>query len=96
MLSGKSGTTYKGIIYSDKNSTTSISGRAIVCLSNSHSSEGGWQHAIRDIYDTDNTTKILQHFRERDDISHLILIPKEETSGPTDKIDDLRRQYIHS
>jgi hypothetical protein len=52
-------------------------------------------HSIRDIY-TDDAQHALEHFRERNDISHLILLPNlsSEYSG-TDKIDDLRRRYLH-
>jgi hypothetical protein len=93
-LVGKSGNEYYGKIY-DKNSDSSLSGQAIVCLSNTRWEDNHWQHNIRDIYN-DASTHAIQHFKERDDISHLILIPADslEPKG-IDVIDDLRRQYIH-
>jgi len=94
-LAGKSGASYSGKIYHDKNSTTTLPPKAIVCLSNSDIVDGRWQHQIRDIYNTHDVNHALAHFRERDDISHLILIsPQEEETG-MDRIDDLRRNYIH-
>ena len=94
-LIGKSGNEYFGKIYDDKDSTTSLSGPVIVCLSNTTWEDNHWLHAICDIY-TDDAQDALEHFKERDDISHLILIPNlsSEYAG-TDKIDDLRRRYIH-
>lgn len=93
-LVGKSGNEYHGKIF-DKNSDSNLSGEAIVCLSNTHWKDNHWQHNIRDIYN-DASTHAIQHFKERDDISHLILIPADslEPKG-IDVIDDLRRQYIH-
>jgi len=95
-LTGKSGHTYQGMLYEDKSSSSGINAPAIVCLTNSYYDESGWHHVIRDIYDTHNVEQTLAHFRERDDISHLILIPKiTDTTADWDQIDDLRRHYIH-
>lgn len=94
-LTGKSGSTYEGRIYSDKQGNTTLPAPAIVCLSNSQLSDGQWQHQMRDIYDTADTQKAIEHFRIRDDISHLILIPKNSAYNGMDSIDDLRRQYLH-
>lgn len=94
-LIGKSGREYYGKIYSDRGDKTSLSGPAIVCLSNTRWTDNHWQHSIKEIYD-DTATNALDHFRERDDISHIILIPRGGTdTGNSDPIDDLRRQYIH-
>lgn len=94
-LIGKSGNEYHGKIY-NKEDNSSLSGRAIVCLSNTRWEDNHWQHHIRDIYN-DASVHALKHFKERDDISHLILIPVDslEPKG-IDVIDDLRRQFIHS
>lgn len=95
-LVGKSGTRYHGKIYTDKNSTSGLHGRAIACLSNSVQSDQGWTHHINSIYNTENITDELSHFRDRDDISHLILLPyTENEGGVADKVDDLIRNYIH-
>jgi hypothetical protein len=93
-LVGKSGNEYHGKLY-DKNCDSSLSGKSIVCLSNTRWEDNHWQHNIRDIYN-DASTHAIEHFNERDDISHLILIPLDslEQQG-IDVIDDLRRQYIH-
>src|SRR5215218_9342003 len=74
-LVGWSGERYAGKIYEHKNSTSALRGRAIACLTNSTQEEGGWAHRINSIYNTENITEELAHFRNRDDISHLILIP---------------------
>ncbi len=94
-LVGKSGTEYYGKIYEDKSGTTGLSGPAIVCLSHTRWQENHWQHDINAIYN-DDALSAYNHFKERDDISHIILIPADaaEQKG-IDVIDDLRRQYIH-
>ena len=95
-LTGKSGTRYAGKIYSDKDSTSSLSGRAIACLTNSTRDENGWTHHVNSIYNTENVADELEHFKIRDDISHLILLPYSSMEeGSTDKVDDLIRSYIH-
>ena len=93
-LIGKSGNEYYGKLY-DKTSESSLSGQVIVCLSNTCWEDNHWQHNIRDVYN-DASARAVQHFKERDDISHLILIPADslEVKG-MDVIDDLRRQYVH-
>jgi hypothetical protein len=96
-LTGKSGNTFIGRIYEDKNASSSIESAAIVCLSNSQLIDGAWHHTIKDIYDTADIEHTLEHFRERDDISHLILIPRTSYNPMNwDLIDDLRRNYIHN
>jgi len=95
-LTGNSGSVYNGKIYSDKQGNTSLNQKAIACLSNSHWDGHTWHHQIRDIYDVESPQAALDHFRERDDMSHIILITKDAAdTGPYDKIDDLRRSYIH-
>ncbi|MDQ3279410.1 MAG: hypothetical protein M3Q06_13860, partial [Bacteroidota bacterium] len=95
-LSGKSGERYTGKIYADKNSTSNLTGRAIAVLSNSSQTENGWTHRVNSIYNTDNIQDELVHFKNRDDISHLILLPyNTNNAGPVDKVDDLIRSYIH-
>lgn len=96
VLTGESGAQYTGKIYTDKNDTSTLAGKAIACLSNSSKVEGGWHHRINSIYNTENPTEELAHFRERDDISHLILIPyNTNQNSVTDKVNDLIRHYIH-
>lgn len=95
-LTGKSGNIYFGRIYEDKNSYSSIDTKAIVCLSNSHFTHGEWRHTIKDIYDTANVEQTLNQFREREDITHLILVPRTMYNPMNwDLIDDLRQNYIH-
>lgn len=95
-LTGKSGDVYKGKIYTDKDSVATISGRAIVCLTNSHFSEGKWHHHMNSVYSTNDVTSALAHFKKRDDISHLILIPiASQAFSRADPVDDLIRQYLH-
>lgn len=95
-LTGKTGTQYFGKIYSDKNSTSLLEGRAIACLTNSSYDNGKWTHHVNSIYNTENVNDELAHFKSRDDISHLILLPyNANEKGPTDKVDDLIRSYLH-
>ncbi len=95
-LIGKSGQRYTGKIYSDKNSTSALTGRAIACLSNSSLHEGNWTHNMNSIYNTERVSNELEHFRNRDDISHLILVPYSSNEpGVVDKVDDLIRNYLH-
>lgn len=95
-LRGKSGEKYRGKIYADKNSTSALSGRAIALLSNSMETEQGWQHQVNSIYNTESISDELSHFKNRDDISHLILLPyNQNENNLTDKVDDLIRSYIH-
>jgi|GEM_PF-2957939 len=96
-LSGKSGETYTGRIYGDKEANTTISGRTIVCLTNSEYAEGQWHHRMNSIFSSSDVKQTLEHFKGRDDISHLILIPQETGTDPQkDHIDDLIRAYLHS
>lgn len=96
-LVGKSGERYSGKIYADKNSTSALTGRAIACLTNSTYTDSGWTHQVNSIYNTDNIAEELAHFKSREDISHLILLPYQSISsaGVADKVDDLIRHYIH-
>jgi hypothetical protein len=95
-LIGQSGSRYTGKIYAAKNSASSIAGRAIAVLSNSTYTDEGWVHHVNSIYNTDNIGEELAHFRQRDDISHLILLPYiDNDNGVQDKVDDLIRQYLH-
>lgn len=96
-LTGKSGQTYEGKIYSEKDhASSSLSGKAIAILTNSTTTENGWLHHVNSIYDTNDIQAELAHFRMRDDISHLILLPYSQNENDIqDKVDDLIRQYIH-
>jgi hypothetical protein len=95
-LMGKSGERYTGRIYTDKQSTSSLTGKAISCLSNSSLTDSGWSHQVNAIYNTDRASDEIEQFKNRDDISHLILIPySSNESGVVDKVDDLIRNYIH-
>lgn len=96
-LSGKSGETYTGRIYADKEANSTISGQTIVCLTNSDYTEGQWHHRVNSIFSSSDVRQTLEHFKSRDDISHLILIPQESTTNhQKDHIDDLIRAYLHS
>ena len=94
-IMGKSGQRYSGKIYTDKNSSTSLSGQVIVCLTNSSYGDHGWHHTVNSVYN-DDVQNALEHFKTRDDVSHMILIPhtSAEFSGGS-KVDDLIRNYIH-
>jgi hypothetical protein len=95
ILTGKSGTTYRGRIL-DKESTTLSSAHAIVCLTNSYYSDGQWHHQFNAVYNTNNEKEAMAQFRKRQDISHLILIPRNlNEREKLDKIQDLIQSYIH-
>ena len=95
-LSGKSGNRYTGKIYHDKNSTSAVTGSAIALLSNSTQSDEDWSHQVNSIYNTDDVANELAQFQNRDDISHLILLPYNENHNDIqDKVDDLIRSYLH-
>jgi hypothetical protein len=94
-LIGKSGNEYYGKIYEDRNSVSSLSGQVLVCLGNTRWKDNHWQHHILDIYN-DDAFRALQHYKERNDITHLILIQDDSAEHQgIDIIDDLRKQYIH-
>ncbi len=93
---GKSGNSYQARIYSDKNSTSNISSPAIVCLTNSRYTNSGWEHQVKGIYNTDDPEEALRHFKEREDVTHLILIPEiTDQYVSIDKVADLIQNYIH-
>jgi hypothetical protein len=95
-ITGKSGRTYTGKIYAEKDSSSSLTGEAIVCLTNSHYSDGTWEHRMNSIYNTRDVEQALDHFRHRDDISHIILIPHSSLAfDNVDYVDDLVRNYLH-
>lgn len=95
-ITGKSGRTYRGNIYDDKDISTFLSGEVIVCLTNSRLSGDIWEHYMNSIYNTKDVTQALEHFRIRDDISHIILIPHSSLAfDNTDYVDDLVRNYLH-
>src|SRR5947209_9539942 len=94
-LRGKSGEQYLGIIY-DKESDSTVSGRGIVCLTKSNFIDHEWSHSINSIYNTDDVKIAVEDFKNRDDISHVIIIPLNPLDlGKNDKVDDLIRAYIH-
>lgn len=92
-LYGKSGRVYPGKIYT-KAAPPTLKAPALICLANSTYAEGAWQHRVNAIYSTDNVEQERVRFSERDDVSHLIVVPKEEWSG-VDATDDLIRSYLH-
>lgn len=93
-LRGKSGTAYHGKIL-EKESETTVTGRAIVCLTNSWY-EDAWKHHMNAVYMTDDAAQAFTDFQGRDDISHLILIPvSPHDFSRINKVDDLIQQYIH-
>lgn len=95
-LTGKSGEKYRGKIYTEKDSHSTITGRVIAILTNSMETAEGWEHQANSIYNTENIQEELAHYRSRDDISHLILLPyAQNEGGAVDKVDDLIRSYIH-
>ncbi|HUC83048.1 MAG TPA: hypothetical protein VMR70_19220 [Flavisolibacter sp.] len=94
-VEGKSGDMYYGKLYADKAGTSALCGSAIVCLSNSHYEASRWQHQMNSIYRTDDVNRELQHFKGREDISHLIVIPHTIGFGNKDEVDDLIRNYLH-
>jgi squalene cyclase len=95
-LTGKSGHYYSGKIYTEKDSTSALSEKAIVLLSNSVYTDAGWTHHVNSIYNTERVADELKHFQSRDDISHLILLPYNgNENNVTDKVDDLIRSYLH-
>jgi len=92
-LIGKTGREYYGKMYESKNTESSLSGQVIVCLSNTSWEDNHWVHQMRDIY-RDDALAAIHHFNERNDITHMILIPETNETG-VDIINDLRKQYIH-
>jgi hypothetical protein len=92
-LYGKSGRVYPGTIYT-KTGPATLTAPALICLANSTYDGGTWQHRVNAIYATDNAEQERQRFSERDDVSHLIVVPTEEWSG-VDATDDLIRSYLH-
>jgi hypothetical protein len=95
ILTGKSGAIYRGRIL-DKECTTLSTSHAIACLTNSHYADGQWHHHFNSVYNTDNEKEAVEQFQERQDITHLILIPRNLYDlGKLDKIQDLIRNYIH-
>lgn len=92
-LYGKSGRVYPGKIYT-KAAPFALKTPALICLANSTFAEGAWQHRVNAIYATDNAEQERMRFSERDDVSHLIVVPAEEWSG-VDATDDLIRSYLH-
>ena len=94
-LFGKSGNRYGGRIF-EKKSQSSFSGPAIVCLSNSSIADHEWKHKMNSIFRTDDAVKTMEEFKERDDVSHLILVPLGSLEyGKKDMVDDLVRKYLH-
>jgi hypothetical protein len=94
-LSGQSGAIYHGRIY-NKASDEPFLGHAIVCLTNSTFNDHQWRHNMNSIFRTNDTVSTLNEFKNRDDISHLILISQHPFhADATDAVDDLIRYYIH-
>jgi hypothetical protein len=93
-LYGKSGRTYPGKIYGKSIPATTLTSPALICLANSTCANGTWQHRVNAIYTTDNAEQERVRFSERDDVSHLIVVPAEDWNG-ADATDDLIRSYLH-
>ena len=94
-LSGRSGALYDGRIYT-KSSDNAFSGHAIVCLTNSTFQDHHWTHFMNSIFRTNDARATFTQFKEREDISHLILISQHPFhTGDSDAVDDLTRQYLH-
>jgi hypothetical protein len=94
-ITGKSGDIFHGKIYADKDSRTEFSGNVIVCLTNSRFADNEWHHHMNSIY-LQYAETAMEHFKTRDDISHVIIIPHQAAnSGDKDPIDDLIRNYLH-
>lgn len=95
-LFGKAGELYRGKIYAEKTGTSNLSGGAIVCLTNSRFDDNGWHHHMNSIYNTPDVNEALEHFKTRDDISHVIIIPHQTiASNGGDDVDNLIRNYLH-
>jgi len=95
-LKGKSGTAYPGTIYSKGQHPASLPARAIVCLTNSEYHDNSWKHRVMNVYRTEGVANEMKRFRERADLTHMIVIPdKGSQKGPVDRTDDLIRNYLH-
>ena len=95
-LIGKSGNAYTGTIYSKHDQPAHLPAQAIVCLTNSSRQYGDWQHNVNAIYQTDDAAEEINRFKERGDISQIIIIPNDPAEkSKVDKVDDLTRNYIH-
>jgi hypothetical protein len=93
-LYGKSGRAYPGKIFTKASGAVTLTSPALICLANSEFANGNWQHRVNAIYATDNAEQERERFTQRDDVSHLIVVPAEEGSG-VDATDDLIRSYLH-
>jgi hypothetical protein len=92
---GKSGNTYNGKLH-DKKSESTLTGRAIVCLTDSHFHDSQWHHHMNAVYMTENAQQAFDDFKKRDDISNLILIPiGAHDFSRTNKVEDLIHSYVH-
>lgn len=92
-LVGKSGTAYKGVLYHKGQRPANLPAHAILCLTNSVSDRGIWQHAVASVYSTRQAAQELERFRQRHDLSHIIVIPASKNEGRV--VDDLIRQHLH-
>lgn len=92
-LKGKSGTIYKGVIYHKGQRPSGLPAHAILCLTNSVNSLGTWQHAVASVYSAKQVAHELERFRQRHDLTHIIVIPAGKNEGRV--VDDLIRQHLH-
>lgn len=92
-LTGKSGTAYKGVIYHKGQRPPNLPAHAILCLTNSVNTMGTWHHAVANVFGTRQVAQELERFRERGDLSHVIVIPAGKNEGRV--VDDLVRQHLH-
>jgi hypothetical protein len=92
-LTGKSGTTYKGVIYHRGQRPAHLPAHAIICLTNSVYAMGTWHHAVVNVFGTRQAVQELERFRQRSDLSHIIVIPAGKNEGRV--VDDLIRQHLH-
>lgn len=92
---GISGEKYNGRIL-DKECMSTFSGRAVICLTNSIFSEHSWKHKMNSIFRTDDVKQSFQEFKDRSDISHIIIIPLPAAEiGNELKVEDLIQNYLH-
>ena len=60
---GRSGTTYYGKIF-DKETDTTMSGPAIVCLTNSRFHNNQWHHQVNAVYNTEKAEQAFEDFKK--------------------------------
>jgi hypothetical protein len=95
-LYGKSGTPYRGTIYHKEAHLATLPAEAIICLSNSALQNGTWHHTVNAIYKTGDVQQEMDNFKQRGDISHMMVLPiQAPEQNKADQVDDLIRSYLH-